>query len=78
MDDLKKHSVTKEASYKKSGTISYQEFRVRYSKTIIDKIDEVLARHYGFTEDEKDFIMNFDARFRLQSRDVRSESPLTP
>ena len=60
MEDLKKHSKVKKASYKKFGTVNYQEFHVRYSKSIIDKIDGVLARHYGLTQAETDFIINFD------------------
>jgi hypothetical protein len=34
-------------------------------KPIIDEIDRVLARHYGFTEEELDFIINYDIKYRL-------------
>lgn len=34
-------------------------------KPIIDRIDGVLARHYGFTEDELDFIINYDIKYRM-------------
>ncbi len=43
------------------------------SKPIIDEIDKVLAEHYGFTEEELDFIINYDIKYRmgdeLQSED---------
>ena len=32
---------------------------------IIDEIDELLARHYGFTEEELDFIINYDIKYRM-------------
>jgi len=35
------------------------------SKAIIDEIDRVLAAHYGFTEEELDFILNYDIKYRL-------------
>lgn len=36
-----------------------------------NEIDTVLARHYGFTEEELDFIVNYDIKYRL-GRDVES------
>ena len=33
-------------------------------KVIIDKIDSVLAQHYGFTDKELDFIVNYDIKYR--------------
>jgi len=33
--------------------------------SIIDEIDCVLARHYGFTEEELDFIINYDIKYRM-------------
>ncbi len=32
---------------------------------IIDEIDRVAARHYGFTEEELDFIVNYDIKYRM-------------
>ena len=32
---------------------------------VIDEIDKVLARHYGFTEEELDFIINYDIKYRM-------------
>ena len=29
------------------------------------KIDELLAKHYGFTEEELDFIVNYDIKYRV-------------
>lgn len=37
----------------------------KFSKPIIDEIDELLAKHYGFTEEELDFIINYDIKYRM-------------
>ena len=34
-------------------------------KEIIDEIDRVLAEHYGFTDEELDFILNYDIKYRM-------------
>lgn len=41
-----------------SGLIYYEEFYPSKSKPIIDEIDTLLAQHYGFTDEELDFIIN--------------------
>ena len=42
------------------------------SKPILDEIDRELARHYGFTAAELDFIINYDIKYRL-GRDTEQE-----
>ncbi len=63
MIDLKKHALRKEA-YKATGKVIYDEFYPRHSKILIDKIDHLLAKHYGFT-DESSFIINYDIKYRM-------------
>ena len=65
MTDLELHSKRKEAYYKTTGQVVYDEFYPKYSKPIIDEIDRVLAEHYGFTEEELDFIINYDIKYRM-------------
>ncbi len=64
-EDLQRNSVFVEAEYKKYGRLSMQTFKPRLSKPIIDEIDKVLAEHYGFTEEELDFIINYDIKYRM-------------
>ncbi|PDW00300.1 hypothetical protein CJ255_20855 [Candidatus Viridilinea mediisalina] len=40
----------------------------RKSKPILDEIDRMLAAHYGFTEEELDFIINYDIKYRMMMR----------
>ncbi|MDX2129773.1 MAG: DNA methyltransferase [Chloroherpetonaceae bacterium] len=40
-------------------------FDIKKSKPIIDEIDTVLAKYYGFTDEELDFIINYDIKYRM-------------
>lgn len=46
-------------------TTVFESFNPAMSKHIIDEIDKVLAKHYGFTEEELDFIINYDIKYRM-------------
>jgi len=65
MKDLKKYSQRKECYYQSTGKVVYDEFYPKHSKPIIDEIDRVLAEHYGFTDEELDFIINYDIKYRM-------------
>lgn len=43
----------------------YYRYFPQLSKPIIDEIDKILAKHYGFTEEELDFIINYDIKYRM-------------
>ncbi|MEP0804353.1 MAG: Eco57I restriction-modification methylase domain-containing protein [Chloroflexota bacterium] len=62
--DLKKNSETRvmEFSHDK---LTVQSILPKASKPIIDEIDRALARHYGLTEEELDFIINYDVKYRM-------------
>jgi hypothetical protein len=32
---------------------------------VIHQIDRALARHYGFTDEELEFIINYDLKYRM-------------
>jgi len=65
MKDYRSHAVRKETEYKSTGKVVYDEFYPKYSKSIIDEIDRTLAKHYGFTGEELDFIINYDIKYRM-------------
>ncbi|MDQ3693712.1 MAG: SAM-dependent methyltransferase [Chloroflexota bacterium] len=71
MSDWNNNSVIKSIK-SKSGAIQYQEFHPSMSKPIIDEIDRILAKHYGFTDEELDFIINYDIKYRM-GRDSAAE-----
>ncbi len=64
IEDLKANCVI-ESGQRSTGRVTYQLFKVQKSKPIIDKIDRVLAEHYGFTDEELDFIINYDIKYRM-------------
>jgi hypothetical protein len=57
--------VVAEYTYKNKGTVRFAQFFPKQSKNIIDKIDQLLAKHYNFTEEELDFIINYDIKYRM-------------
>ena len=63
--DVKEKSKRRVYNYKATGRVEYDEFYMKLSKPIIDEIDKILAVHYGFTEEELDFIINYDIKYRM-------------
>lgn len=62
LEQNKKRVTTTSA---KTGEITQDFYYIRLSKPIIDEIDKILAVHYGFTEEELDFIINYDIKYRM-------------
>ncbi len=65
MADLRQNATTTTIRTRDGDTIAYAEYFASESKTIIDEIDRVLAKHYGFTDEELDFIINYDIKYRM-------------
>ena len=64
-NDLNKNIKVAEYKYANRGYVKFAQFFPKKSKPIIDEIDKVLAKHYGFTEEELDFIINYDIKYRM-------------
>ena len=69
MADMKKNSSMKTRRHRAAGVAETQSFTVRKSKHIIDQIDTVLAKHYNLTEEELDYIINYDYKYRMSLRE---------
>ena len=65
LKDYEEKKRRKETQYKTSGKVIYDEYYPKYSKETIDEIDIELAKHYVFTEEELDFIINYDIKYRM-------------
>jgi len=63
--DMVKKSERRIYNYATSGRVEYDEFYLKLSKPIINQIDTLLAKHYGFTEEELDYIINYDIKYRM-------------
>ncbi|MCL6505403.1 MAG: DUF559 domain-containing protein [Bryobacteraceae bacterium] len=44
-------------------------FRVGLSRPVLDEIDKVLARHYGLSDEQVDWLLGFDAKYRASASD---------
>ena len=64
MKDLNSNSIMQKAKYQ-TGDVEFQQFFPQKSKPIIDEIDTLLAQHYGFSDEELDFIINYDIKYRM-------------
>ncbi len=62
---LTSNAVRKTIRTRDGDEIKYAEFFAAKSKDIIDEIDCLLAKHYGFSKQEVDFIINYDFDFRM-------------
>lgn len=57
--------IEKRTENTRSGTIVQDEYKIITAKPIIDEIDRALARHYGLSAEELDFIINYDVKYRM-------------
>ena len=64
-DSMIKNMNITEYNYKNHGIVRFAQFFPKLSKSIIDDIDKTLAKYYGFTEEELDFIINYDIKYRM-------------
>ena len=65
LQDLQRNSIMQVRVQQRTGRTETQLFKIQKSKHIIDEIDRVLAKHYGFTDEELDFIINYDIKYRM-------------
>lgn len=69
-DELQMASIIHQKKLKNTrevriGKMTYEQYRPGRVKEYVDKIDTILARHYGFTEEELDYIINYDIKYRM-------------
>jgi hypothetical protein len=59
------HALSTTSRMMLKGNLHIETFDYASCKPIIDEIDRVLAKHYGFTDEELDFIINYDIKYRI-------------
>jgi hypothetical protein len=64
-ESLRRHSRRTTINTKQGHVIEYDELDASTSKAILDEIDHSLARLYGLNEEELDFIINYDIKYRM-------------
>ena len=71
MADIKRHSIRRNRSQATTNVV-YDEFYVKHSKPLLDQIDHVLARYYGLSGAEVEFIVNYDIKYRMGRDDIET------
>ena len=64
-EDIQRHALYSTRNTKTGDRIEIEEYRMTYSKPIIDEIDDVLAKYYDFTDEELDSIRQYDDKYRM-------------
>ncbi len=65
LTSYEQNSTLKEKKARNDQMVTEKQLFPAKSKSIIDKIDRALAQHYGFTDEELDFIINYDIKYRM-------------
>jgi hypothetical protein len=66
MMSYKRHTIDKTINLGGNvGIVKLQEYHPKYSKSIIDEIDDTLGKVYGLNLEEMNFIKNYDISFRM-------------
>jgi hypothetical protein len=63
MQDLESNARIVKANY---ATIdSFKEYKARLSKHLIDELDRAIYQSFNLTQDECEFLINYDLKFRV-------------
>lgn len=68
LEDIEKYSNTRQTQ-KYANIDSFKEYKIGKSKTIIDRIDDLIAPLYNLNINELNFIKNFDIEYRLSDEE---------
>ena len=63
--DIRKNAVTLITRNRRTGLIKQDSFKLSLSKFVIDKIDLQICTILGCTDEEIDFIINYDIKYRM-------------
>ena len=63
--DQQRNSRFRVRNQKQTGEVRLQTFYPALSKRLVDEIDVILARHFDFTPEEVDFVVNYDIKYRI-------------
>lgn len=72
--DLQAHAEMKAMTFRGKGSLIIQCMHPAHSKPLIDEVDRVLAQHYGFHEQELDFLLHYDSKYRLTRKNGKRTS----
>jgi hypothetical protein len=62
---IRSSSKQKSITTKQGYLIEYDEINAAKEKHLIEAVDGLLAKGYGLTDEELDFVVNYDIKYRL-------------
>ena len=66
LNDIEKNAVVRQSSGESKYKVAeFREYKISRSKSLIDKIDDIICPLYGLTKEETDFIKNYEIKFRV-------------
>lgn len=64
--DYEANKYRKDTFYASTGrNVIYDEYYPKKSKKLLDKVDSVVSKYFRFTDEELDFIINYDIKYRM-------------
>ena len=67
--DLEKNAIVRNRRRKRGEVVQEVNYYVGKSKGLIDLIDLNIAKHYALSDEETDFIINYDIKYRMGGTD---------
>jgi len=64
LQDIERNVIERESQEYKHVS-KFKEYKIRYSKALIDAIDDMICPLYGLTDEELEFIKSYELRFRI-------------
>jgi len=64
LNDIERNAIVRQTTQYKNIT-EFKEYKIKKSKHIIDKIDDIIGSLYGMTKEEIEFIKDYEIKFRL-------------
>ena len=68
LKDIELNAIVRKTN-KYANINSFKEYKIGKSKYLIDKIDDLICPLYGLTNEEIDFIKNYEIEYRLRDED---------
>lgn len=70
LEDVERNARVRQSSGRSRYKVeSFKEYKIGKSKSIIDRIDDLIGPLYGLTKEEIEFVKNYEIEFRLSDED---------
>ena len=68
--DIEKNVSVRTSSANSSYNVAtFKNYKLRKSKNLIDRLDDLIGKFYGLTEEEINYIKNFELEFRISEEE---------